>query len=62
LSPALTSEIGFISPDWSVTLSEPAKQFFFFIEEVMLDVAATGVDGNFDGVEVDGYTIVTLVR
>jgi hypothetical protein len=32
------------------------------MEEVMLDVAATGVDGNFDGVEVDGYTIMTLVR
>jgi hypothetical protein len=61
LSPALTSEMGFISPDWSMTISEPAKQSFFFEEEVMVEVAATGVDGSFDGVDVDGNTIVTFV-
>jgi hypothetical protein len=50
LSPALTSEIGFISPDWSVTLSEPAKQDFNKEE-------ADEEEEEDDGISVENLTL-----
>ena len=50
LSPALTSEMGFVSPDSSVTVSEPAKQDFV-VDEVEEVVKGIGSEGEGDEVE-----------